>query len=403
MPEKQNQRRICPGSELLTSEQAVERMKSHENNRKPKPKPKPSKNTKKQQKQTCSFDSDGDLEQQITPTYIDTDDYTDLEDIINSPGENDLITCFQLTNESYQDYYERIRTKLECLLEQISINEDKEPLKNYKIQIFNKKALATYLLGLVEPYYSFMNYHTVNSLEECLLKLKDYDNHRQQANFMNFMRQKGQNKQNYKPINNYQKPQQFQPHQNNSPNLSPQNVSRQFNYNPQIPTNNQYKQNIFTRGRINIQNRPITTRYPTNNKVFGKKIESRPTSMSMSTRNTNANYRPNFPRQQNVFQSNGPRNFKSEELFNINECHNDSELIQDDFEDRLTSSSEDGLINESTSKEEVSETSAIIDGIEQFEIDEEVEWIVDKKLNLKGEFQKSLQNFQNGYLGKIIH
>ncbi|KAF5304251.1 hypothetical protein FQA39_LY09778 [Lamprigera yunnana] len=63
--------------------------------------------------------------------------------------------------------------------------------------------------------------------------------------------------------------------------------------------------------------------------------------MSISTRNTNANYRPNFPRQQNVFQSNGPRNFKSEELFNINEGHNDSEPIQDDFEDRLVDYNED--------------------------------------------------------------
>ncbi|KAF5296708.1 hypothetical protein FQA39_LY12408 [Lamprigera yunnana] len=179
--------------------------------------------------------------------------------------ENDLITCFQFTNESYQDYYERIRTKLQCPLEQININEDNEPLKNYKIQIFNKKALATYLSGLVEPYYSFMNYHTVNSLEECLLKLKHYDNHRQQANFMNFMRHKGQNKQNYKPINNYQKLQEFKPHQNNLPNFNPQNASRQFNYNPQI----------------------------------------------------------------------------TKELFNINEGHNDSEPIQDDFEDRLVDYNED--------------------------------------------------------------
>ncbi|KAF5301792.1 hypothetical protein FQA39_LY10577 [Lamprigera yunnana] len=63
--------------------------------------------------------------------------------------------------------------------------------------------------------------------------------------------------------------------------------------------------------------------------------------MSISTRDTNANYTPNFPRQQNVFQSNGPRNFKSEELFNINEGHNDFEPIQDDFEDRLIDYNED--------------------------------------------------------------
>ncbi|KAF5283818.1 hypothetical protein FQA39_LY04638 [Lamprigera yunnana] len=81
--------------------------------------------------------------------------------------------------------------------------------------------------------------------------------------------------------------------------------------------------------------------YPTNNEVFGKKIESKPTPMSISSRNTNANYRPNFPRQQNVFQSNGPRNFKSEELFHINEGYNDSEPIQDDFEDRLVDFNED--------------------------------------------------------------
>ncbi|KAF5287002.1 hypothetical protein FQA39_LY16116 [Lamprigera yunnana] len=302
--------------------------------------------------------------------------------------ENDLITCFQLTSESYQDYYERIRTKLQCLLEQININEDNEPLKNYKIQIFNKKALATYLSGLVEPYYLliFMNYHTVNSLEECLLKLKDYDNHRQQANFMNFMRQKDQNKHNYKPINNYQKPQQFKPHQNKSPNFNPQNASRQFNYNPQIPSHNHYTDNsvhsqerskrtpIVSTGKrqrcyhrcwdkyfdklgpINIQNRPITTKYPTNDEIFGKKIESRPTPMSISTRNTNANYRPNFPRQQNVFQSNGPRNFKSEELFNFNEGHNDSEPIRDDFEDRLVDYNKDLIEADENDKSNYSES-----------------------------------------------
>ncbi|KAF5292690.1 hypothetical protein FQA39_LY13902 [Lamprigera yunnana] len=216
--------------------------------------------------------------------------------------------------------------------------------------------IITVTRGLVKPYYSFMNNHTVNSLEECLLKLKDYDNHRQQANFMNYMRQTGQNKQNYKPINNYQKPLQFKPHQNNSPNFNPQNASRQFNYNPQISTNNQHKQNFSLRGPINIQNRPITTRYPTNNEVFGKKIESKPTPMSISTRNTNANYRPNFPRQQNVFQSNGPRNFKSEELFNINEGHNDSEPIQDDFEDRLVDYNEDLIEADENNKSYYSES-----------------------------------------------
>ncbi|KAF5271699.1 hypothetical protein FQA39_LY08022 [Lamprigera yunnana] len=70
-------------------------------------------------------------------------------------------------------------------------------------------------------------------------------------------------------------------------------------------------------------------------------MESRPTSMLISTRNTNANYRPSFPRQQTVFQSNGSRNFKSEELFKINEGYNDSETIRDDFEDRFLDYNED--------------------------------------------------------------
>ncbi|KAF5278608.1 hypothetical protein FQA39_LY00650 [Lamprigera yunnana] len=94
--------------------------------------------------------------------------------------------------------------------------------------------------------------------------------------------------------------------------------------------------------------------------------------MSISTRNTNANYRPNFSRKQNVFQSNGPRSFKSEELFNINEGHNDSEPIQDDFEDLLVDYNEDLIeadkndeMNDEMSLSAVVTRASIISGVSE--------------------------------------
>ncbi|KAK4874992.1 hypothetical protein RN001_011414 [Aquatica leii] len=104
--------------------------------------------------------------------------------------ENNLLTCFQETNENYDTYYEKIKGKLQYLLEHILIHEQDVNLKIYKTNLYTRKALDTFKAGLLEPYRSFISYKNVESLEDCLLQFRNYDNHKQQVSFLNFIRQK---------------------------------------------------------------------------------------------------------------------------------------------------------------------------------------------------------------------
>lgn len=235
--------------------------------------------------------------------------------------ENDLTTCFQLSNETYDQYYEKIRSKLQQLLEHLTITEDNSDLQVFKTKMFNQKALDTFKAGLLEPYRSFISYKSVKSLEDCLLQLRNYDNHQQQVNFLNFIRQKSSSKQMTRPIT-----QQFKPTLQQRPPFT--NQFRQTNFTP-LHNNHYNNQNRsqFPRGPINIQNRQVPTRFPTNSQVFGRKLEPKPTPMSVSTTNT---ARPrNISKPQNHFQNSQSPNFVSEELYNIEE----PQQIQLEFED----------------------------------------------------------------------
>lgn len=103
--------------------------------------------------------------------------------------ENDLLICYQLANETY-DNYERVKAELQHGLEHIAIREKDETLKEYKTKLYNQKALDTYRAGLLEPYRSCISYKTVKSLEDCLVQLRDHDNHKQQISFQNSVRQR---------------------------------------------------------------------------------------------------------------------------------------------------------------------------------------------------------------------
>lgn len=91
LPEKQTRKRICPGSEVLTSEQAVERMQRIKNDNKPKPKPRAKKGKTSKQKRKQISDSDSDLDEQIVAAYIDTDDDMDFEELLNENEDDDIV------------------------------------------------------------------------------------------------------------------------------------------------------------------------------------------------------------------------------------------------------------------------------------------------------------------------
>lgn len=220
--------------------------------------------------------------------------------------ENDLITCYQFSNEIYEHYYERIRSKLQQILEHVNLNEQDENLKKYKTEMYNLRAQNTFCAGLLEPYRSHISTKTVTSLEDALTQLRNYDNHQQQVNFLNFVRQR-----------HLIKPSKIQPQAKPVPRF-PQNIPYFSNHQRPVQNFQQSReQTPFPRGPVNIQTRPINnTNFPTNSQVFGKKQEFKPTPMSISTRNTS-----NFNRNQNHFRQTGPRNFVSEELHNMEEPH----------------------------------------------------------------------------------
>ncbi|KAF5301342.1 hypothetical protein FQA39_LY10740 [Lamprigera yunnana] len=157
--------------------------------------------------------------------------------------ENDLTICYQLSNQTYDEYYEVIKSKLQQLLEHLTIKEANLELKVFKTDLYNSKALETFKAGLLEPHRSFISYQTVTSLEDCILQLRNYDNHKQQVNFLNFIRQKPTNRNFVRNINTHNKP-QFQkltqpnhsfnnPNRFNSPNFNHNFYkTNQFNSNP---------------------------------------------------------------------------------------------------------------------------------------------------------------------------
>lgn len=237
---------------------------------------------------------------------------------------NDLATCFQLTNETYEQYYERIKVKLQTLLEHISIREINNDIKISKTNMYTNNALSTFKAGVAEPYCSLMINLHIDTLEQALFQCRKYDNDKSQIGFMNFLRNKGKNTHS-SPMNHIKGK---YPMKNPAHNMPPQ---RHHSY----ISNYDNSQNIpkFPTGPVNIQPRPAPQqKFFTNEQVFGKKPEPKPTPMSVCTRLTNkmqSNKPQNFNR--NFFKV-GPKptNYAVEEVYNA-EIENDVEEVDSEY------------------------------------------------------------------------
>lgn len=222
---------------------------------------------------------------------------------------NELSICYQETNESYDQYYEKIKYKLQQLLEHVSIREINLDIKTFKANMYSQKALDTFKAGLCEPYRSFISYKTVISLEDCIVQLRGYDNQQQQIKFLNFMRQKVPLRTTQKPNNTSSslRPQYYFKFPQNSVTYPQQNLQN-------LPALQYNKPNTFIRGVTpnNSQVRPTQMKYYPNFQGFDKKTEPKPTPMSISTNNTTQKFDQNRfkPQQQKP-------NFLVEELFNV--------------------------------------------------------------------------------------
>lgn len=237
---------------------------------------------------------------------------------------HDLNTCYQIHNQSYEQYYEIIKHKLQILLEHVSIRTPNRDIRISKENMYVQQALSTFKAGILEPYCSHLLNLPVNSLEQALYECRKFDNDKAQISFMNFMRQKS------KPNNLLRK-------SNLPPTRPPQNFHNYKNYTsffarpflnnqqstPQATQNN----NIFRQNNA-ARNPALQPRQPqqnfNNNSLIRRNNNSQqyqPTPMSISTRNT---YRP--PQNNAAFAPQSRPTFVSEELYNI-ERHSNNPTI----------------------------------------------------------------------------
>lgn len=211
-----------------------------------------------------------------------------------------LSHCVQKRNESYLDYYGRLLKCCNDLLQYVSLNVT-DPLElKYKLANYDKLALKTFQIGLVEPYRSYISHFQLNSVEECINKCQFYDNRKQEWEYCEFLRKSQdipkrpqiphvpvqariQNNSHNQNSNNFQN-RPF-PHQNSNPGFrSPLNRSTQ-------PLQRQFP------NKQTFANRPGPSSFPN------------PTPMSVQSR-----VRTQQIPVQNYQQK---PNFISEELFNV--------------------------------------------------------------------------------------
>nr|XP_034195118.1 GATA zinc finger domain-containing protein 14-like [Osmia lignaria] len=244
---------------------------------------------------------------------------------------NRLSTCYQQSNQTYEEYADEIKNRLNKLKDHIQLNNQDNNIIAMKNNFYNNTAENVFTNGIKQPYHSHLTHFELTDIEDCLTKCRKYDNHEQQAAFLTFMRQR-----------------------ENRPKTSTFNTAG-------ISRNT----NLFTHGtsgNINpFQQRAAIAQKPFAPINFGNSNNYRPNSnqprnqnpqptpMSISTRNTNRPNnnlnRPNnnfiqpsnnfMARPNNFFRSTGPPNFVAEELHHQEEqqqnLENQEEVNHENF------------------------------------------------------------------------
>lgn len=250
----------------------------------------------------------------------------------------DLAKTRQNSKENPIEFYNRIRTLLATFNSKIALGKEVPAVKEYKLSNVKDLALRTYLSGLNEPFGSLLRCRNPATLEKAISIVRDEIDIRYSQNSiktdLNISNQR-RNPTNANPRYNSNSQNLYAPRYNNftqSPSTSFQNQpmpTQNFSFNNGFPRN----QNPTM--RLNPNNPP--SQFP-NQRPFGNKNQNvfapqrgyknytpgepmqtgtvnkrPPTTQSI---NPNNSKRPYYQNTQYIRQSNQPRNFHSEELFN---------------------------------------------------------------------------------------
>ena len=243
-----------------------------------------------------------------------------------------LTNCVQKRNETYLDFYSRTLKALNDLMQYISLNETDKNFITYKKADYQRLALKTFQIGLIDPYRSYLSHFQLSTIEECLNKCKFYDNRRHEWDYCEFLRKTNESSIPRKPqpqIFSHRFPQNIsvQPRQNFLALPGPQNhfnPSNSVQQNQSIfsrqPTNSFSQQPRLFTG--NFQNKPpsnqfrpppepMSTRTILPSPIKPQWNSNRPSQSQIPTQNQN------FQKRSNIFKSAGPPNWSSKELFNL--------------------------------------------------------------------------------------
>lgn len=242
----------------------------------------------------------------------------------------DLVNLRQ-TNESSQQFYEKVMSLLNIICNYIEIHNNDDSIKTSKKNFFTQQALVTFLAGLKEPLGSTIRAMRPENLATAMQYIVEENNIRylQRSHISG----NSNNQLIFKkpPIQQRPQPQNYFQSNNNAPRFAQPNFQPQYN-NFQPPK--------FPTGPVNVQPRTNypQQRFPTNQQTFGKpqnvwkpgqniQQQANGTPMSISTRNT---YRGPQNQYTDFRAQPGPSsrpNVVSEKLFNIE--HENTQEIYD--------------------------------------------------------------------------
>lgn len=268
--------------------------------------------------------------------------------------EQDLFLARPNKNENNLDFAKRLQILRSQLAQKLtSIPEASMPNATKVIYLnqYEKITLRTFIRSLNGPLQSIIRLRNPLNIETAMTLITEEENFNYTQNLFrpsNQVETKNFSRNNFVNQNLVRRPPSPMNYPYNAPNFRNQNNhyqnNQQQNYQYQ---NNHYPNNNFQNPRfpsnpINIQPRQMPERrFPTNREVFGppKNVfkptgqvpNSKPEPMSTTSRNPTIRQPPyqNF-NQNNHFRTSGPRNFVSQELFQIDEPqHDETEQINE--------------------------------------------------------------------------
>ena len=101
-----------------------------------------------------------------------------------------LSTGHQRQNRTYDKYADEIKYRLNKIKEHVLLQNEDQNSINLKNRFYENVAKNTFINGILPSHRAYLTHFQLDDIEACLVKCRKYDNHEQQAAFLDFFRQR---------------------------------------------------------------------------------------------------------------------------------------------------------------------------------------------------------------------